>query len=1357
MSVRPSDPSMDPDDHPTRAVGAPRHLSAPAPNPDPLRRRRLALVIGIDAYAHGVAPLTGAVADARAVAAALGDASRLDRYDPVTVLLDGDASREGIARAFEALRAEVAADPLATLLIYFAGHGIATSLPEDAATDTPGYLLPSDARLGAVETFVSMRALRGWVDATACHHLLLVLDCCFAGAFQWAGTRAVRAPPRVLYRERLERYLRDPAWYVLASAAHDERALDVMVSAARLGGRGQVEEASNGGARSPFAAALIEGLCGAADFASAATGRPDGVITGGELRTWLEHRFSAWEQAGRRMQKPLLFPWPGRRDNKGEYVFLNPREALRLESAGELIEASNPYRGFRSYQYSPDDTRLFFGRDAVVQSLFDKVVGAGDNARGEPVVVVLGASGSGKSSLVAAGLLPRLARAGWTPLPQPVRPGENPRDALRLLGRLLDGAAPAHEALPEMARRLFSRDPGARRVVLVDQLEELVTLRREAGAKDAFLETVEAAVEAAEGRLRVLYTLRSDFEPHFEALITRRPTGRFRVPSLSRAELREVIEKPADACVLGFSPASLVGEMVEEVIDAPGALPLLSFTLSEMYLHYVREFAAGRRDDRVLTAADYQDLGRVEGSLSRRAEEVVARFDDDGRTTLRRVMLRMVTIKGAELTRRPVTLAELDFSNVENVRVQAVLDALTDARLIVRGCDELGEFVEPVHDKVVLGWPRLVAWIHDPEERERYDAVQVVRHRTEEWLRLERSNGWLDHDTRLDRWVELVGRTDNPFNADEVALVRASLARRDAERDRERRRVAALEDALARARDQIRTTAARDAADDPTAQAALLREVDRPERTVGWLRLALDVIAQPVASAVLAGHGAEVSHAAFSTDGARALTASADGAVRVWGVDGDAAPIVLRGPPGPIAAAALSADGALALAVGVDRVVRVWRTDGVGEPRLLRGSDARFSAAAFSPDGAHVVAGAFDGAVYVWSLRGRGPAVALKGHQGRVRAATFSSDGARVLTASADHTARVWRVDGGGAPLRLEGHEAEVDDARFSADGGRVVTASRDGTARVWCVDGSGAVVVLSGHTSGVSSAAFSPDGARVVTASVDGTARVWRADGSGDPVVLSGHTARVTSARFSPDGQRMLTASADGTARIWSADGRGQSVALRGHAGAVLAAEYSVDGRRVVTASKDCSARVWSTRAAGDSVRLHGVARSVGFTADGAHVWALGERSVGSWCWGGREAPVTHMEASEAFAVTAVSRDGALLAAAMPDGSARLWAIDGTPLRSLDVAGARVVGLEFSPDGARVAAVASDGTAHMSTTRGAGEAVVLRGHQGVVNGGAFSADGTRVVTASGDRTARVWCLEGRDAPIVSAVKEWGR
>jgi hypothetical protein len=193
------------------------------------------------------------------------------------------------------------------------------------------------------------------------------------------------------------------------------------------------------------------------------------------------------------------------------------------------------------------------------------------------------------------------------------------------------------------------------------------------------------------------------------------PSGaRFLVPAMTREELREAIVEPATAKVMYFEPPKLVDDLIDEVVQMPGALPLLSFTLSELYLKYIKSVTEGKRNNRAITQEDYEELGGVARSLTQRADceyEELVKLDPAYEQTVRHVMLRMVALSGSELARRQVDLSELEYPEPNNERVKLVIERFASARLLVKGRDIEGNlYVEPAHDALVRGWQKLRTW-----------------------------------------------------------------------------------------------------------------------------------------------------------------------------------------------------------------------------------------------------------------------------------------------------------------------------------------------------------------------------------------------------------------------------------------------------------------------------------------------------------------------------------------------------------------------------------------------------------------------------------------------------------------------
>ena len=647
---------------------------------------RYAAVIGINAYANGITPLQTAVHDAQTVASCL----EKDHGYRVDLLLDDQATLVDLQDLIEErLHGELAED--STFLLYFAGHAFA----DGDAEDPKGYFFPQDSQKGVESSWLPMDALSSALEKLPCKHLLLILDCCFAGSFRWASSRAIVPVGKRLYDQQFERFRNGDAWHLLTSSAHNETAVD-MLSSPETAATTDDETEAQETLHSPFAAALLDGLSGEADSERSGF-EPDGVITVTELHQYIYSRLGSARET--RFQTPGLSNL--KRANRGEFVFLAPGKKKNTRPSPPLDENDNPWLGLAAY--SRDDDQKFFGRSEVVEDLLQRVQGrdivpnsrdrfkeiTGGYARW---VVVIGASGSGKSSLVRAGLIPKLSS------------GPEPWHAVEM-GRLNSDRP---EALLDRAEAELAAAGDGPKLLVIDQFEEIFT-QNTADSRGPFITRLIECVETSPD-LRMVITVRSDFEPQ---LRSRAAFGRyisrcfFPVPPPSDLELRQIVEGPAGLKDLYFEPPELVGQITQDVLTMPGALPMISFALAEMFrAAWQRRFAEGH--SRAITQEDFDDIGGVVGSLHNCANSLWDGASESKKRMIQWVFLRMVSEEGGRLSRRRVIAEELKRSDPdENLVVEEVLKEYTAARLLIRD----DGYYEPGHDALVVAWPKLLGWL----------------------------------------------------------------------------------------------------------------------------------------------------------------------------------------------------------------------------------------------------------------------------------------------------------------------------------------------------------------------------------------------------------------------------------------------------------------------------------------------------------------------------------------------------------------------------------------------------------------------------------------------------------------------
>lgn len=688
--------------------------------------RSYAFVIGINDYPLLNAHLVSAVSDAREIARIL---KYRQGFDEVRLFLgiDGNASEAHRAQLAEglddveitysatgatirqlleevrSLRSTVVDNSNDCVVFYFAGHGKAGTFDQSPQ----GYLFPSDARpknaLLENDSLILMGDLYAALREMDCHHTLLILDCCFAGKFRFAEqqTRDVEVTFFMpMYEERFERFKRERAWQVLVSAGPSQTAADW------LG-----ERSENGKVHSPFAQALIQALEGSAEIKPPGRNLGDGVLTSQELWIYLWDKVEKWtKESGFHIQYPDIFPMGDH--GGGQFIFFDPNNKKNLPN----YTPRNPYMGLRAFE--PEDHDLFFGRQSVIDDLLIKLAPTS-------IFLLTGPSGIGKSSLVKAGIFPQMKDRPdhWSPTEMIVlRPGVQPFQRFEALEAQLDPSQP--------------------QLLLIDQYEELFTECEDPVERAKFEEVlIDLLNRAKAGAMKIVLTMRSDFEWQLEASDFGRAfwdrdnlySFMYRVPPMSLDELRAALVTPAWVEAYDFESDNLVDFILEEVSYAPGALPMLSFTMSELYwlTRGIRDnntsnaSGALEENDRLFTLEKYkEELKGVNGALSKRAGEVYAGLPDQAhRDIMKNILLRMVRLNDGSYTGRQVWLQqpggkelnELAFPNDPNgLIVEEVLDRLASAFLIIRGGESGNwQFIEPAHDALINFWPRCRQWIED--------------------------------------------------------------------------------------------------------------------------------------------------------------------------------------------------------------------------------------------------------------------------------------------------------------------------------------------------------------------------------------------------------------------------------------------------------------------------------------------------------------------------------------------------------------------------------------------------------------------------------------------------------------------
>ncbi|TDB83607.1 hypothetical protein E1264_27760 [Actinomadura sp. KC216] len=1031
---------------------------------------------------------------------------------------------------------------------------------------------------------------------------------------------------------------------------------------------------------------------------------------------------------------------------------------LLTEETSDAPDAEPPYLGLSRYEAG--DAGRFFGRDALV----DEIVA---RTRRDRFVAVFGPSGSGKSSLLRAGVVPRLGLDATV-----VTPGEH-------------GTPPPDAEL-----------------LVVDQFEEVFTLRPDAADRHAFIDAVLAR------RGRTVIAVRADFygrcAEHPELVAALRDAGVL-VGSMRGEELREAIVKPAAAEGLVLEPA-LMARVIQDAGTEPGALPLVSHAMLETWR---------RRRGKTLTLAGYEAAGGVHGAIADTAEDIYQRLSGPDRRAVRRLMTRLVTVgdTAPELSaRRPVGRAELDGA----LRCGALVERLARARLVTLHGDE----VEIAHEALIRTWPRLREWLARDREGLRLHARLAAA--AAEWDAIGRDEGSLYQGPRLTmaaEWAETHGEDLGPLERDFLDASSAAHRRRTAAAERRTRVLQGLVSALsvlllvavasgglalserAEADEQRRLARSRQLAAEavarlPTDVSGAARSAAEAYRTAPTLdarSAVLSIAARRPYQARLTGHAGMVKAVAIRPDGAELATGGQDGTVILWDgrartetgrlrPDGGAVRALEYSPDGALLAAAdlaggvtlwrasdkarvarlqtkgvldglaFSPDGRLVAASGAAKKTVVWETSTGRKVDELGGYGGKMTEVAFAPDGRRLAIADKSGRVALWTPRtGDGepePAEAemLNVSDAPLYAVAFSPDGRRLAAAGEDSEVHLWDLPGRRPlkPKRRLAHAAPVRALAFTDGGRTLISAGYDRVAKLWDTGSQTAVTELTGHTSGLYDVAAAPDGGLIATAAADQSALIR----DRRTMPYTGHTGWVNAVSLVEGGRAAVSADQDGAVRWWDTrDHRPADAPATGGKGGLGAMDTAASGRTVATGGDDGTIRIWQDRRLAATLEGHtqGV-RSIAFAPDGRTLAAADHSGAVIWWDLAARRPVATLKRGRPLVGdVAFSPDGRTLVTGGDDRALTFWDLGARrPVARVTGHAGDVEEIDFSPDGRLLASGGGDGRVLLWDARSRRRTGVLAGHTAEIRAIEFGASGDRLASASLDRSVVVWDVPGR-------------
>jgi WD40 repeat protein len=1037
-----------------------------------------------------------------------------------------------------------------------------------------------------------------------------------------------------------------------------------------------------------------------------------------------------------------------------------------------------PYLGLAAFQ--AQDAAWFYGREALTATLLSRLA---ERLTGPSLLVVVGASGAGKSSVLNAGFLPAL-HAGTLAVPGSVgwpcmlmSPGHAPLRDLAVRMAVVAGipsgsveadlrAEPARftslvrqallaDAGPLAPTRLIGQtiwwkpgrpvagsSPPDRLVLIVDQFEELFTQCYDEAERVGFIRALCAAASPARASEApaavVILGLRADFYASCTAypeLVVLLEGSQVVVGPMSTSELRDAIELPAQSAGL-----TLEDGLVEVILRDlglrmaagdrpsydPGRLPLLSHALLATW----QQRRAGRLD-----LAGYLQAGGIDQAVATTAEDLYESLDAAERSAMRQVLLHMVTVtETAEDIRRRVSRAELlgEPPREGQVAVEAVLEHLVRARLVTAGEDSL----EITHEALLSAWPRLCSWID--EDREWLAVRRQLSDAARSWQRSGRDDGALYVRTRLS---DVLSRIDDGRRADLDQLTGAFLV---ASEDRHARELRA-----ARWRTRRLTVIVAAVLVLVTGTGALGAVANQQigiandERSIADSRQVAAAAEglrdnQPAVSALLSVEAFRISP---KTEASALLDTQAPYYEPMRTDQG-----------GPVNGVAVSPDGAWVAGAGQDGTVELW--DLKSDRRLARLRDAANAspvyAVALSPDGATIAAGEQNGSVELWSATTQRSEAILRGHLA-VNAVAFAHHDQLLAVGRDDGTIELWNPRTQLLITTLTAATSAagpLDAVAFSPDDRAVVGAGADVDVLLWDVRGESVVATLAGHTRPVRTVAFSPDGQIIATGGDDGTVKLWSADTHSLVANLKGTTGFIRGVAFSPDSRTLAAGADDGSVRLWNVASGAPPQLLDGPTDAVLGLAFTPDGS-LISAERDSVIGRWdiggSSLLDSPAAQSRSAVSAAAFEPPSDQVLATtsAKGTINWWRMRERTPYATSPPTPPGAAASGMAYrpDGRVLATSGADGDVQLLdPVSGMVIGTVDAHAITVNAITFSPDGHSLATAGSDGRVRLWDARSWKlVSTMIPNPAGPVNAVAFSPNGRFLASGGGDGTISLW------------------
>ena len=1007
-----------------------------------------------------------------------------------------------------------------------------------------------------------------------------------------------------------------------------------------------------------------------------------------------------------------------------------------------------PYMGLEAF--NQDSAEYFYGREALVQKLLNQV-------NHKLSIAVVGASGSGKSSAVQAGLMAQLKQGKQVPGSDRwwmgcFRPGEQPIKALAdLLTNRSSKKAQAQEKL-QIEGLLYQGVEGFVRwlrtrsepmvLLVIDQFEELFTLAGESERQE-FIELIVGALKYAGDRFKLVFTIRADFVascleiPELAQILQKNSI--LVPPYLTKADYRSAIVKPAEQVGLKVE-SGLVELLLQDLDRSAGDLPLLQFALQKLW---------ERRDNGKLNLKAYKQLGGIKGALERQAQAVYDNLDAESQDCAKWIFLNLTQLgEGTEDTRRRITKSELVVEKYPEALIDKTLRILTDAKLLVVNLDDgrrLGQSrsgvnppeddelfieamrqeatVEVVHEILIRHWSSLRWWLE--ENRTRLRSQRQIETAAILWQEKDKQDDFLLRGVRLAEAEEIYIKYTDELSDTAKEYVATGIDARLAQQLEAKKRLR-----------KAQLTAAALGVLGLTAtifgvgayRQKLITQLENIDslNAVAEAQLLSNQQLESVTTSVKAGkqlkqiNGLGKKIVGFNNWQSTKHKTTATLQQSIYGTQEVNR---LEGHAEQINAVEVSGNGEIFITASDDQTVKIWNKKGnvintftgqeaqadpiVWNSRKI--SNPGINTNKISINNSDRVANIVDETTLELRNKSDNKLINTYPHQAIINSVSTSLDDKLLATATFDGRINIWN-QAGILQQTWMGHKGEALDVKFVPDlskgnSYKVISTGVDKTVKIWQVFNR-----FSNKEEGIYSITRPSNSHNsFATGNWDGNISLWRKENNGSHKLIktfADHDDAISQIKYSPDGKIIASASWDKTIKLWHADTGKLVNTLSGHEDGVNSITFTPDSKTLISGGEDKTIKIWNI-----------------FDKEKSNKTLSGH--------------------TDSIKSVTVSPDGQLIASGGYDNKIIIWSIKGELLQKIDAHKLAITSLEFTPDSNTIISASWDNSIKLWSIQNSGQTNkllhTLTGHQDGVTTISLNSDGTLLASGSGDRNIKLW------------------